>query len=232
MFDATGDQEWWKTLSSTMLGAAQRRGGEGWTVSKVASEEHDARRDQVAESALVVLGELGYARTSLREIANHSELSPEDVHHYFDDKVHLAIYCVRLYKARCVHRYDGVVADSTTPEELIEGFAAKLGETIREEAPMHRLWYDLRSQSMFEPKLREVVTMIDRTLEEMVWRVVDRYAELVGRPPIAANSSAVYGMLDGLFQQTLLGFTEGGEPMLDALADEVRGLLPLLVRTG
>jgi hypothetical protein len=30
---------------------------------------------------------------------------------------------------------------------------------------MHSLWYDLRSQSMFEPALREAVTLIDRTLE-------------------------------------------------------------------
>lgn len=29
---------------------------------------------------------------------------------------------------------------------------------------MHSLWYDLRSQSMFEPALREAVTLIDRTL--------------------------------------------------------------------
>ena len=48
---------------------------------------------------------------------------------------------------------------------------------------MHRLWYDLRTQSMFEEKLREAVLFIDRTLEEMIWRVVSRYAELSGRAP-------------------------------------------------
>jgi TetR/AcrR family transcriptional regulator, transcriptional repressor of bet genes len=35
---------------------------------------------------------------------------------------------------------------------------------------------------MFEPDLREAVTLIDKTLEEMTWRVVVRYAELAGRP--------------------------------------------------
>ncbi len=29
---------------------------------------------------------------------------------------------------------------------------------------MHRLWYDLRTQSMFEETLREAVLMIDQTL--------------------------------------------------------------------
>ncbi|MCW2857999.1 MAG: TetR family transcriptional regulator [Marmoricola sp.] len=199
---------------------------------EVVSTNHDARLEQLAESALATLGKLGYARASLHEIADNAEFSDADVHSYFDDKIDLVVYCVKYYKAKCVHRYDGVVEGATTPQELIEGFAAKLGETIREDAPMHRLWYDLRSQSMFEPRLREVVTMIDRTLEEMVWRVVDRYAELVGKPLIAANSSAVYGMLDGLFQQTLLIYADGGEPMIEALADEVRELLPLLVRSS
>ena len=200
-------------------------------MAEFVSADQGNRRDQLAESALATLGELGYTRASIRDIADNSEFSQEAVHDYFDDKLDLVVYCVRYYKAKCVHRYDGVLADATTPEELIEGFAAKLGETIREEAPMHRLWYDLRAQSMFEPRLREVVTMINRTLEEMVWRVVDRYAELVGRPLIAAKSAAVYGMLDGLFQQTLLAYTDG-EETLDLLADEVRELMPLLVRAG
>lgn len=65
----------------------------------------------------------------------------------------------------------------------------------------------------------------------MVWRVVDRYAELAGRPLIATKSAAVYGMLDGLFQQTLLAYTDG-EETLDLLADEVRELMPLLVRAA
>lgn len=200
-------------------------------MAEAASTEQDIHRDQLAEAALTTLGELGYARASIRDIADNSTYSLETVHDYFDDKIDLVVYCVWYYKAQCVKRYDGVLAEATTPEELVEGFAAKLGETIRDEAPMHRLWYDLRSQSMFEPRLRDVVTMINRTLEEMVWRVVDRYAELAGQPLIATKSAAVYGMLDGLFQQTLLAYVDG-EETLDLLADEVRDLMPLLVRGG
>src|SRR6476469_2564968 len=149
------------------------------------ADKFDERRNQLAESALQTLGELGYARTSLREIANNSEFSHGVVHYYFSDKTELIVYCVKYYKARCVRRYDGVVADSTTPSELLDAFAAKLVETLQDEAPMHRLWYDLRTQSMFEESLREAVTMIDHTLEEMIWRVVSRYGELMDRPVLA-----------------------------------------------
>jgi AcrR family transcriptional regulator len=199
------------------------------TARRTPADKHDERRKALAESALRTLGELGYARASLREIANNSEFSHGVVHYYFQDKHDLIVYCVRHYKATCVKRYDGVVADSTTPEELVEAFAAKLVETVVEEAPMHRLWYDLRSQSMFEERLREPVLQIDKTLEEMVWRIVTRYAELSDAEP-AMTPHVAYALLDGLFQQSLLGYLCGTEGVLDDLQAQVRGLMPMLLR--
>lgn len=169
------------------------------------------------------------ADKSLREIANNSEFSHGVVHYYFSDKLQLIVYCVKQYKQKCVTRYDSVVADSTSPEDLLDGFAAKLRETIVEEAPMHRLWYDLRSQSMFEESLREAVGQIDRTLEDMVWQVVSRYAELSGTTP-APTPNAAYGMLDGLFQQALLGYLAGDEQALDTLEAQVHQLMPLMLK--
>ena len=190
------------------------------------ADKHDERRNQLAESALQTLGELGYARASLREIANNSEFSHGVVHYYFKDKLELIVYCVRYYKAQCVTRYDAVVSDSTTPAELLDAFAAKLVETLQDEAPMHRLWYDLRTQSMFEEPLREAVTMIDKTLQDMIWRVISRYAELSGRA-VAMTPASAYGVLDGIFQQALLAHLSGQETALDDLVAQVHGLMPL-----
>ncbi|NYI44743.1 AcrR family transcriptional regulator [Nocardioides aromaticivorans] len=198
------------------------------TARRTPADKHDERRRALADSALRTLGELGYARASLREIANNSEFSHGVVHYYFHDKLELIVYCVRQYKATCVHRYDGVVADATTADELVTGFADKLVETIVEEAPMHRLWYDLRSQSMFEESLREAVLQIDKTLEDMIWRVVSTYAELAGREP-AMLPSVAYGLLDGLFQQALLAYLCGREGVLDELRAQVVELMPVLL---
>jgi TetR/AcrR family transcriptional regulator, transcriptional repressor of bet genes len=192
------------------------------------ADKHDQRRNELAESALRTLGERGYARTSLREIASNSEFSHGVVHYYFADKLELIVYCVRYYKARCVTRYDGVVADSTSAEGLLEAFAAKLAETIRDEGPMHSLWYDLRSESMFEPGLREAVTLIDRTLEEMIWRVVSRFAELAGRE-VRLSPGTAYALLDGLFQQALLGHVDGRADALDELIGQVHDVMPLML---
>jgi AcrR family transcriptional regulator len=196
-------------------------------------DKYDERRCELAESALVTLGELGYARTSLREIAANSAFSHGVLHYYFSDKLELITFCVRHYKARCVHRYDEVLERSTTAEELLEGFLARLAGTIAEEAPMHRLWYDLRSQSMFEESLREPVLAIDKSLEEMVWRVLTRYAELLGVAPAQTPSmtpSLAYGLVDGLFQQALVGYLSGRDDALERLQAEVRTILALLFR--
>ncbi|MEV1291332.1 TetR/AcrR family transcriptional regulator [Pseudonocardia sp. NPDC049635] len=194
-------------------------------------DKHDARRRALADSALRTLGELGYARASLREIANNSPFSHGVVHYYFADKLDLIVYCVRQYKAVCVTRYDGAVADATTADGLVAAFADRLCETIVDDAPMHRLWYDLRAQSMFEESLREAVEQIDRTLEDMVGRVVARYAELAGTEPSLPAHTA-YGMLDGVFQQALLGHLSGEPAALDTLRAEVHQIMPLLVRAG
>jgi AcrR family transcriptional regulator len=196
------------------------------------ASKHEDRRDQLAESALVTLGKLGYAKTSLREIAQHSPFSHGVVHYYFSSKEELITYCVRYYKRTCVTRYDEIVATSPSAGELQSRFAAKLAETIREEGPMHQLWYDLRNQSMFEASLREVVLEIDGQLEQMIWRVVSRYAELAGTRP-ALDASTTYGMLDGLFAQTLLLWATGPaatrEEALSVLTARVDSLLPSLL---
>jgi hypothetical protein len=75
--------------------------------------------------------------------------------------------------------------------------------TLVEDARIHRLWYDLRSQALFEESFRADVLEIDATLERMIWRIVGRYAELLDRPVIT-SPSMTYAMFDGLFQQALI----------------------------
>jgi TetR/AcrR family transcriptional repressor of bet genes len=192
-------------------------------------EKYDERRNQLAESALTTLGDLGYARTSLREIAQNSEFTHGVVHYYFDNKIELITYCVRYYKATCVTRYDDLLAASATADELATGFADKLAETIADEAPMHRLWYDLRTQSMFEPELREAVLEIDHTLELMIWRIVRRYADLRGGEPVF-ESSTTYALFDGLFEKALLSHLSGDPVALDDLRARALAVAESIVR--
>ena len=179
------------------------------------------RRAELGEAALQTLAELGYARTSLREIAQNSAFSHGVLHYYFSDKLDLILCSVRQYKARCVTRYDEVTTTSTSFEQLLEGFADALGDTLRTETTMHRLWYDLRSQALFEEALRDDVQAIDKSLEKMIWRVMQRLSELAGAP-VRAPSEVAYAMLDGLFQQCLLKHLSGDKKAIAAMQASVR----------
>jgi hypothetical protein len=165
-------------------------------------DKFSARRIELAEAALETLAELG-----------------------FSDKVDLICCCVRHYKAKCVTRYDQITSAAQSRDELLKGFLEKLGETVRDEARMHRLWYDLRSQCLFEEAFRSDVAEIDKSLEDMVWRIASRFASLGGRQP-AVSRGALYALFDGLFQRCLLRHLSGDRRAIADLQEEVGKLLP------
>lgn len=191
-------------------------------------DKFEERRRELADAALVALADLGYARTSLRTIAERTEFSHGLLHYYFSDKVELITHCVRRYKAACVERYEGFVAEAATPDELAVACGDGLAAALAEDPLMHRLWYDLRTQSMFEEAFRDVVAEIDASLQQMIWRNVHAYATLSGGRPACSPADA-YAMFDGLFQQALLRHLSGVDEALDDLKRGVRGLLPRIV---
>lgn len=195
-----------------------------------ADQKFDQRRAELGEATLQTLASLGYARTSLREIAQNSAFSHGVLHYYFRDKTDLILCSVRQYKARCVTRYDHLVDEATDADALLDGFLTTLGETLRDEAPLHRLWYDLRSQAMFEEAFRADVALIDKSLEKMVWKVLSRLAALRGQTERLPSPSLAYATLDGLFEQALLRHLSGDRKAVANLrrdaADLLRCLLP------
>jgi AcrR family transcriptional regulator len=185
------------------------------------------RRAQLAAAALQTLAELGYARTSLRDIAQNSGFSHGVLHYYFSDKIELITYCVRQYKAECVTRYDGIVASAGSADELKRGFGAAMATTLAEDATMHRLWYDLRNQSLFDDSYRNDVSDIDQSLERMIWRIVSKFSELAGAP-LAVPSSAAYAVFDGLFQHALIRYLAGRADAAPDLEENVQRVLESL----
>lgn len=191
-------------------------------------DRSDVRHDEIADAALAALGELGYARSSMRAIARITGFSEAVLHHHFHDLIDLIAYCVRRYKARCVTRYDEVASGATCPDDLSSLFADSLVQTMEADTAMHRLWYDIRSQAMFEDRLRPTAVDLDRQLRAMVCRVVDQYAVLSGQP-IRVSPTLAYAVFDGLFESMLRRFVAGDALASRALRAEAVVLLPLLV---
>ncbi|MGW0037020.1 TetR/AcrR family transcriptional regulator [Gordonia sp. NPDC003376] len=184
-------------------------------IDERARDKFSAKRTELALATLHTLAELGYARTSLREIAQNSEYSHGVLHYYFSDKLDLIAHAVRQYEAVCVTRYDDVVDTATGAEELRKTFGDTYFGTLVADAPIHRLWYDLRNQSLFDDAFRADVLEIEARREEMIWRVVTRYCELLGTR-CALDSATAYLLLDGIFQRTLLHHLAGDDAEVDA----------------
>lgn len=191
-------------------------------------ERYHARRAELAQSALITLAELGYAKTSLREIAQNSQFTHGVLHYYFSDKNDLILHCVRTYKRICIAGYDEVITAAEDAEQLRRQFAAKLTESATEQTGLHRLWYDLRSQSLFDDAFRKDVASIERSLEKMVGRAVQRYAELSGSTPVF-DSRTTYALVDGLFYQCVHAVSLGRRSAPRRLTAQVQELLPRLV---
>ena len=196
---------------------------------KVPAEKFEQRRAELGEATLQTLAALGYARTSLREIAQNSAFSHGVLHYYFSDKTDLILCSVRQYKQRCVTRYDHLVAEAQDHGLLLQGFLATLGETLRDEAPLHRLWYDLRAQAMFEPAFRDDVAVIDKSLEKMVWNVLARLAKLAGVQEGLPRPALAYAAIDGVFQQALLRHLAGDRKAVAAMQRDVEVLVRLML---
>nr|NIL80048.1 hypothetical protein [Rhodococcus kroppenstedtii] len=198
-------------------------------VEERARDKFEARRSELALATLATLAELGYARTSLREIAQNSEYSHGVLHYYFSSKLDLIAHAVRQYEEICVTRYDDVVAAAESADHLRRSFIDTFFETLVADAAIHRLWYDLRNQSLFDASFRADVLDIESRREEMIWRVVARYCELVGVEPILTPATA-YITVDGIFQRALLhriaertADVDQGRAQLDAVFAMVAG---------
>jgi AcrR family transcriptional regulator len=166
------------------------------------------RRRELADAALAAVAARGFAQTGLRDVAAHTSLSLGILHYYFQDKDDLIGQAIWQYKSECARRYDEIVETSRTGTELAERFGAEISATLRDEADMHRLWYDLRNQSLFDIGFRDTIIAIDKLLSDMVWAVIERYCELENTTPTVDAVSA-YALFDGIFLNSLIAFLRG-----------------------
>jgi AcrR family transcriptional regulator len=183
-----------------------------------------ARRRELADSALAAIAEHGFAHTGLRDVAARTALSTGILHYYFDGKDDLIAQAIWQYKSECARRYDPIVETSTTAEELADRFGVEISATLRDESDMHRLWYDLRNQALFEEGFRDTIVAIDGLLTDMVWAVVTRHAQLKGATPTIDRETA-YALFDGLFLNCLIAYLRGDLTALEQISTRTRNLL-------
>jgi AcrR family transcriptional regulator len=157
--------------------------------------KRDAKKRQIAQSAIEALKVLGYANTSLRDIAAHSDLSLGMLHYYFEDRAALIIYCVEIYKEEFVRNFEEALASASGRDQVITTFAEALVTSIVDDEMTHRLWYDIRTQAMFDETFRPVVAEIEGALINIIRTAFDKAGQ-----PTPAQLEIHYALLDGVFR--------------------------------
>lgn len=186
------------------------------------------RRVHLAQSALEVLSERGYAQTGVRDIAQRSSYSHGVLHYYFKDKSTLILEAIRLFKTGCVARYDEALEGVATADDVLAVFAERLTDSVVTDGHLHRLWYDVRAQGYFGTVDPEALAELDVMLEAMVLRYLDTYARLAG-VQLRVDGTTAYGLVDGLFQRALQEHFQGDPNAARSLVARLREALPLLL---
>lgn len=186
--------------------------------------KREAKKRELAESAIEALKRFGYANTTLRDIAAQSELSLGMLHYYFENKEQLLIYCVRLYKEAFAADISARIAGAETRESLFQAFAEGLAASIVEDAETHRLWYDIRNQALFDPVFQPVVAEIEASLVGLVKRITGAHGD---GPPIPV----LYGAVDGVFRHFLESQLSGAGHSIPELADAFSAVLAPMLKS-
>ncbi|GGA25380.1 TetR/AcrR family transcriptional regulator [Neptunicoccus cionae] len=155
--------------------------------------KRESRKREIAQSAINALRLYGYVRTTLRNIAAQSDMSMGSLHYYFEDNDELLIYCVQQYKSAFVETIIAAVQGLSTRKDIRTAFCHAMAETNAGEAELHRLWYDIRNQAMFDNTFVPVVGSIEDQLIEMVSPFADTRAQ----------KELLYLRLDGAFRYLL-----------------------------
>lgn len=183
------------------------------------TERREAKKMAIAMSALDALKRMGYANTTMRDIAAFCEMSLGSLTYYFIDKEDLITWCVRLYKADFVQRITRVATAPLSPQDVVTRLADELAHSILEGRATHRLWYDIRNQAMFDPTFVPVVSEIELSLQSALCEVLRR---LGMEDP--HTSTLAYAMLDGVYRY-LLQNTEGVVQQQGPLSAQFRRVL-------
>ena len=193
----------------------------------------EARREQLAESTLSTMGKKGYASTSMRDIASDAGVSLGTLHYYFVDKSELLTYCVKSFKRQFIQMVVSQCDKATTLSELVELFCETICESMIAAYQEHRVWFDIRTQALYEPNFAPLRLELEEELEVM-FRTFIVAGETFSGHKVSMKTEAVGWMFEGLFESQLFNFIQTGDAALarQQLGEDVRGFCDQLFAPG
>ncbi len=177
----------------------------GSTALRSDADVHEGRRHDLAVAALHTWSEYGYSQVSVRNVARRTRFSHGMVHYYFQSKDALVAECVRIIRDSQIFGAGTTTAgDVTSYSQLL---ADTICESFRTNRRLHRIRFDLRNQSQFEPGLRIYADEIETAYAATKNAVRARYESLgwTFDPPFELLAAQVDALRERAVRDELLG---------------------------
>lgn len=175
-------------------------------------------RERILDSALTLFAERGFARSSIRMLADRAGVSQGLLYNYFAGKHEL----LREIMARGSEEVDRTFreAEAAAPSESLAVLIGAALAAVRSNPTFWRLSYQIRMQA-------EVLADVGPELVERASSIRSRIEELLeasGVGDAAARASLVFGAIDGVAQHYVLD--PEGYPLDEVASEMVRRLVP------
>lgn len=158
------------------------------------SHKRAVKKRELAYHTLDTLAKWGYVGTSMRTISEEAGIALGTIHYYFKDKIDLICYCARLYKADFVQDLTRPLSSDAPISVLIERYVDVLTSALQDNAELHRLWFDIRAQAMFDKRFHDTVSAIEQSLVQSCETLVSRIEAK------RFNATSTYTTIDGMFR--------------------------------
>ncbi|MEP3276411.1 MAG: TetR/AcrR family transcriptional regulator [Stappiaceae bacterium] len=165
------------------------------------TKKREEKRRQLAVSTANALCTLGYANTSLRDIAELSGNALGTLHYYFEDRVDLITYSVRYHKRTFLDELTAAAVGEGTLPNVIEKLSIGLAHGVTYNAETHKLWFDIRNQAMFDATFEPAITEIEGEIISIFSQIEQRF--LGDRRDAALDYTAVDGLFRYIMQSNL-----------------------------
>jgi AcrR family transcriptional regulator len=185
-----------------------------------ASAKSLGKKRELALHAISSLAELGFARMNLRDVAQRSGVSLGVIHYYFESKTELLIYCISIYKEDFISGLNKLIEEAVDLQQLQDRVTNNLAGTIAEHAHIHRLWYDVRAQAMFDAAFQSAVDEVEHGLIGIFQKLFDKL-DALSIPCREHDAMKLYIALDGWFRYFLQRQLQGDANAIAAFRQRV-----------
>jgi AcrR family transcriptional regulator len=191
----------------------------------------DEGRERIVAGAYRALVKHGYHQTSMKDIAEETDVAPGLAHYYFETKEDLLVAAIQ-YGCQPVMKgwLEGALDTGGQVRPGVDAEAlARLGfEAAKEDLRRHRdlfaLSFDMYGAGLHNPKIATAVKAFIDGWRAQVTAVAQAVVAVMPEPPRSeaeAIAAAVWGSLNGIYLQKLSDPQFDADAAIDALAEMV-----------